>query len=117
MDTIEDVIQDVESWLGIEEKKVVTFLKPIIIDVVAAGKQDLLADIESDAPAVAAAFVSGGPPAALAIGVTDITTQLESQGKALAATTVTALASAAVATAQATASVIPTPAPESAPVA
>jgi hypothetical protein len=105
MDTFADILADIENWLGIEEKKVVAFLKPIITDVVAAGKQDLLADITSDAPAVAAAFVSGGAPAALAIGVTDVTTQLEAQGKALAATTVTALAAAAVASAQASTAV------------
>jgi len=97
-------VDAVEVWRGVEEKKVVSVLKPIIQDVIAAGKQDLLQDIIADTPAAVAAEITGGPAAAIGVTATALGVQLDAQVKALAQTILTAVASAVVASAQAAAS-------------
>ena len=84
---IEDGIQDIERWLGIEEENVVGVLKRTIQDMIAAGKQGLLQDIIADTPAAVAAELTGGPAATVAVMATDLGTQ----GKALAQTTLTGI--------------------------
>ena len=69
LETIEaDIKADVdafEAWLTTDAKKVVTALKPLIDSIVAAGKADIVADVETDIPSVAAALLTGGEAAAL----------------------------------------------------
>lgn len=91
----------VENFLTTEESKVASFLKPIISEIVSAGKADLLQDIVVDAPSIVAAEVSGGPAAALTAGIAQVTTQLEAQGKALSQQAITTLGAAVVAQAKA----------------
>lgn len=101
-----DIEAEFDSLVGdleTDTKKVIAFFKPVITDIVAAGKADLLQDVVTDAPALATAYVSGGTTAVVA-SLTADSAQLVSQGKALATTTIEAIASAAAATAQAAAS-------------
>jgi hypothetical protein len=63
----------------------------------------LLQDIIADTPAALAAEATGGPVAAITVMATTLGTQLNPQGKALAQTTLTGIASAVVASAQAAA--------------
>jgi hypothetical protein len=101
---IEDGIADVENRLGVEEKKVVAALKPLITSIVAAGKADLVADVETDIPAVATALLTSGEAAALTTAAGEITSQVATQGKQLEQTAVTGLAAAAVALAKSSSS-------------
>ncbi len=106
------LVNTVESWLGTEEKKVASFLKPIIDDVVNTGKTDILEDIAAGLPTVAAALTGNGLAAAVTAAESFIKTTVEQQGVTLATTTVTTLANSLAAQAQAAAApVAPTPAP------
>jgi hypothetical protein len=101
---------DIDYWFGEEESNVAAFLKPIIDDVVATGKTEILTDIADGLPTVAAALVSGGASAAMTAAEGIVKTTVESQAVTLATTTVTSLAASLAAQAQAAASAIPTPA-------
>lgn len=87
-------IDSAHDWASLEFVRVAAFFKPIIDDIIAAGKTDFLKDIAADAPLVASAFVTGGSSAALASGISAIIAQLEAQGSALADQTITAVGAA-----------------------
>lgn len=98
---IDTMITDVESWIGVSEKLVISFLKPIISAVVATGKTEILGDIVAAAPAVAAAFATGGESAAVTAAVGVVDTVVKAQAIQLGTSTVTALGAALAATAAA----------------
>jgi len=100
---IEADVAAFEAWMTTDAKKVVTALKPLINSIVAAGKADIVADVETDIPSVAAALLTGGEVAALTTAGAEITTQLATQGKQLEQTAITGLAATAVAAAKASA--------------
>lgn len=99
--------QNLLSWFGVEEQKFASFLYPIFKDVKQVIEKDLLKDVIDGVPVVAAALMDG-IPAALVAAEQFIVPLLESQGLALAKTTIGALANALVAQAQAS---LPTEAP------
>lgn len=95
MDIIAKIKNDMitlEDWLSLELAQTAAFFKPILQEIEAVGKKDLLTDIALDAPLVAAAYVAGGPVAAIASATASVETQLKQQAVSLSQQTVTAIA-------------------------
>lgn len=98
---------DFLTWFDVEEQQLASFLYPILQDAKTLVKQDLLGDIISGVPIVAAAIgaATGNLSEVLAIGVKAaedfIVPLLEKQGVTVASTTLSTLANGLVAQAQA----------------